>query len=205
MEWLWPSLCVGCRAVGAGRLCRPCREVEASRVRLPVRGLAGAWTLARYDHAVGHALRHAKVQADRDVAVILGALLARRLAPVLEDAPLTAVIPAPSTLASRARRGFAPAAVFAEAIARELGLPVVHALSRRRGARQATLDRAARRRNLVGRVRAEACPPGHVLLVDDVVTTGATADACVRELLGAGAGRVWLATLCVVAQPPAGA
>lgn len=200
MDWLWPSLCVGCGAVGEGRLCRACRAVVPARPRLYVRGLAGAWTLARYDDPLGQALRHAKVKADRDVAVLLGELLARRLAPVMRDAPFTAVVPAPSTVASRVRRGFAPAAVFAEALGRAHDLPVVHALTRKAGARQATLDRTARRRNLVGKVRAEVSPGGLVLLVDDVLTTGATADACVRELLGSGAQRVWLVTVCVVAR-----
>lgn len=202
MEWLWPSGCVGCGAIGAGRVCVDCRAVDPGRVRVAARGLAGAWVLAPYGSGLGRALRHAKVRRDRAVAVELGALMGRRLAPILRGAPLAAVVPAPSTLASRVSRGFAAAAVLADGVGAALGVPVVHALSRRAGARQAGLDRAARLANLAGRVRCEEAPPGIVLLVDDVVTTGATADACVRELLGAGSRQVWLAALCAPAPTP---
>lgn len=197
MDWFWPTVCAGCGAVGAARICVRCAAVGVHQPRVYVTGLEGAWTLAPYDSGLGHALREAKTRGDRALAQVCGHLVARRLAPYVSASAFQAIVPAPSTLSSRVRRGFSCAAVFAEAIASTSGLPVVHALVRRGGARQAQLDRTARRRNLKGRVRAEVCPPGRVLLVDDVVTTGATADACTRELLGAGATSVWLATACL--------
>jgi predicted amidophosphoribosyltransferase len=49
------------------------------------------------------------------------------------------------------------------------------------------LNSAARQRNIAGRVRVSAAPPGEVLVVDDIVTTGATAREAVRVLAEAGA------------------
>src|SRR2546427_639570 len=56
-------------------------------------------------------------------------------------------------------------------------------------------DRDERRRNVSGAFRSgKRVPQGGVLLVDDVITTGATLDACARVLIGAGAGPVFALT-----------
>lgn len=199
MDWLWPTVCAGCHTLGQGRVCAACRAVGVHRAKVYAKGLAGTWALTRYDHPLGAAMRQCKVHADRALAIELGDLMARRLGDHIVQGGFDALVPAPSTPRSRMNRGFSVAAILAWRLSRYTGVPVADPLTRRTGPRQATLDRDARKRNLQGRVRADEAS-GFVLLVDDVVTTGATADACVRELLGAGARRVWLATLCVV-QP----
>jgi predicted amidophosphoribosyltransferase len=137
----------------------------------------------------------AKYRPDRGLAVLLARTFASTLAPAMSTYPFTAVVPTPSTQRGRVRRGFSLAALLATGLARELELPVHHALSVHAGPRQAALSIRGRHGNLAGRVRA--CPiRGQGLLVDDVTTTGATASACARELLGSGAETVWLATLC---------
>lgn len=196
MEWWWPSQCVGCDTEGEGRLCRGCRAVAPVRLQLAVPGLAAAWTCDRYDGGLGQALRRAKARGDLPTAHALAGVFARRLHPVLRAVPPDVIVPAPSSARSRVQRGFSAAAVLAHALGEALDVPVTHALFRHGGRRQATLDRGARARNLRGRVRCETSPGRLVLVVDDVVTTGATLDACTRELLGAGSAMVAAATLC---------
>ena len=86
-----------------------------------------------------------------------------------------------------------------------LGVPVVRALRTRRGAAQKGLGRAGRMRNAR---RAYVCRPGtdlsgkRVLLVDDIITTGATASACALALLQAGASDVTAAAIAAVEELP---
>lgn len=196
MEALWPSVCGGCGAHGAGRLCGACRRRDLTRLPIAVQGLRGCWVLAPYDGTLGAALKLAKSRGDAGLGHELGALFAIRAAPTVVEAGFAAIIPAPSTPWSRFKRGFSLAAILAEALSARTSVPVQHALVRSHGSRQVGLDRAGRRANLAHRVRAEGPLCGRVLLVDDVLTTGATADACVRELLGAGASEVWMAVVC---------
>jgi len=81
--------------------------------------------------------------------------------------------------------------------AAELGVPLVRALHCRHGPPQARLSGAKRLDNLAGRIRAKGPTPARVLLVDDVLTTGATAHACITELLGTTSHLVLVATACV--------
>ncbi len=135
---------------------------------------------------VARTVLHAKLAGRREVLVALGARLAR-LVPTAPDA----VVPVP-TVPRRAReRGLDHTAVLARAVARELGVPMVRAL--RTGAR--TADRGSlphgQRRALpdgafVAAVAARDVADRSVLLVDDVVTTGATVAAATRVLRAAG-------------------
>jgi predicted amidophosphoribosyltransferase len=94
------------------------------------------------------------------------------------------------------RRGFDHAEVLARGLARRLGLGARSTL-RRVDARpdQTTLSGAARRRNLRGAFAARPCPQT-VALVDDLVTTGATASACAAALRRAGAPSVEVIAAC---------
>ena len=93
-------------------------------------------------------------------------------------------------------RGFDHAAVLARGVASRLGLPR-RSLLVRTGFRedQAALGRAERFSNLEGAFQARPVSEA-VVLVDDLVTTGATAGACTRALLGAGATSVEVLTAC---------
>ena len=137
------------------------------------------------------AIQRLKYARRRALADALGHLLATRY-PFAADALL---VPVPLHLTRLRERGFNQAVLLARRLGRTCGLPVAsRALIRLRATHaQPGLGAAARRRNLAD---AFALRPGFVVarrtlvLVDDVLTTGATADACATVLLAAGATRV---------------
>jgi ComF family protein len=132
-------------------------------------------------------------------------------------AAMVAVAPAPASdvvtwvpLSRRrlAERGYDQARVLAEGAARGLGLPCLRLLSRRTStgaqARRPGADRrTALRGAFEGAARARRLAGGRVLLVDDVLTTGATAAACADALMDLGAGEVRLLVAARAFDPAA--
>jgi ComF family protein len=140
--------------------------------------------------------------------------LARPLAVFLEraipvDQSFDAVVAVPLHWRKRWQRGFNQAELLAKAVAKHRRVPLLAALRRKKStAVQATLAVAGRRRNVAGafeiRVKAEVSGK-KILLVDDVMTTGATASACASVLKRAGAKSVSLVTLARVDRRSSGA
>ncbi|HZP40133.1 MAG TPA: double zinc ribbon domain-containing protein [Candidatus Binatia bacterium] len=191
-----PVQCTVCGVPGAfpAGACPPCRA------RPPAFRRARAAALyvpdARGANAVAIAVQRLKYGGRRRLAAPLGALLAARY-PFARD---VLVVPVPLHPHRLRVRGFNQAALLARALARRRALPVAaSALVRTRAtAAQPGLCAAARRSNLHAAFRVAR--PGlvrgrSILLVDDVLTTGATADACAVALRMAGAACVDVYTL----------
>jgi predicted amidophosphoribosyltransferase len=100
-----------------------------------------------------------------------------------------AIVPVPAAPSRLRRRGFDPAGELAAALAERLEVPLEPCLVRR-GRRRQVGRRRAERIGRPPRIDAAATAPGSVLLVDDVLTTGATMSACAQALRAAGAARV---------------
>jgi ComF family protein len=117
-----------------------------------------------------------------------------------EDQRLDVIVPVPLTGLGKRLRGYNQAALLANELSKETGVRCVEALSRVRSVREQARSASAdeRRRNVIGAFavrKGEAVAGKTILLIDDVATTGATLDACARELLKAGAASVSALTL----------
>lgn len=212
-----PRPCPGCGL--AGPWCQTCAATLAGpprRVRPPEQ-LADAdqlpplWALARYTGPVRAAILAGKEKGRRDLPTLLGAPLgaAVRQLHAWGSAPAPIwLVPAPSRPSAARRRGGDPVRAMATVAARTVagaGVPAGVAPCLVTGGRSRDsvgLDAAQRQRNLAGRVRLigrAAPPPGAgALLIDDVLTTGATAVAAARVLRSAGHPVVGMITLAGV-------
>jgi ComF family protein len=113
--------------------------------------------------------------------------------------PADAVTWVPLAPRRRAERGFDQAKVLARALARRLDLPAVAVVRRTTAtAPQARRSREERLRAMEGAFSRipHVTAPARLLLVDDVLTTGATASACAAALVDAGATEIHLVTAC---------
>lgn len=209
MDLAFPGTCVGCGREGVP-LCAPCATALDARLHEPAGtpiGMPGdlpapllqiEWC-APFRGTVRDALHAVKYGAEQRIADPLGAAVARRWREVGVGADLVVHVP---VHADRLRvRGYDQAELVAIAAARHLRLVHRPALARRRAtAAQFDLDRRDRARNVA---EAFAVRPDHVaairdrwiLLVDDVVTTGATLAACAQALEAAGAAAVSAVTV----------
>lgn len=153
--------------------------------------LDAAHAAFRYAAPLDRLLPRFKFHKDLAAGRLLAEAMARRFA-ALE--PPEVLLPIPLHLERLRRRGYDQALELARPLARALRLPLRTDLLRRQRPTQAQseLDAAQRRRNLRGAfaVQDGRPLPSHVVLVDDVMTTGATLHAAARALRRAGVARV---------------
>jgi ComF family protein len=196
-----PAACAGCGAEGAP-LCPSCRPAVEARVPLPAGTPLGLpegpphplvqleWC-APFAGTVRRALHALKYAGERRLAVPLGEAVAARWARA--GAAGEILVPVPVHAGRRRERGYDQAELIAACAARALGLPMAPVVARVRATTpQYRLDRRHRAANVADAfaVRAGSGPlvAGRaVVLVDDVVTTGATLVAAAEALLAAGA------------------
>jgi ComF family protein len=151
-----------------------------------------------YEGLLRDAILRMKSSVGEDFAEVLGTLWAQRAAFFFGAERFDCVVPVPLYWWRRWQRGFNQSEVLARCAARQLQLPCRDNVLRciRRTGEQKRLSRSMRRENVRNAFRAAKLSAGsRVLLVDDVMTTGATAHEAARALRGAGAVRIVVAVL----------
>lgn len=211
LDWLYPPNCGGCGTRGTrwckncnentrvfdGSICPRCGNIQAS-TRLCPNCLSStpnyfalrSWAV--YEGAIRQAIHRLKYK--RDIA--LGEALSRPMIDCLHHLNWTfdLVVPVPLGVARLAERGYNQATLLARPVSLGMGLSYSSkALSRIRETRsQVDLTASERKNNVRGafQARQELVNKRHVLVVDDVATTGSTLNECAGALLEAGAAQV---------------
>lgn len=209
MDLALPACCAGCGVEG-DPLCARCRTALDARLLLPPGTPLGLpdgppdplvrleWC-APFAGVVRRSLHALKYGGERRLARPLGEAVAARWAHA--NGGGTLLVPVPVHATRRRERGYDQAELIAGAAAERLGVPMAVAVERVRAtAAQYRLDRRHRASNVADaftvrppearRVRGQ-----QVVLVDDIVTTGATLQACAAALLGVGATSVGAVTV----------
>ena len=195
---IFPPKCILCGKIlekDETDLCRTCRveAPEYSKGKLNVQFLDSFAAVWYYEENVRRSILRYKFYGARQFAPAYGRLLAMR---ILNDLPRADLITWVPVSRKRLRqRGYDQVELLAQAVSAELGIPAIKTLEKFRDnrANSGLRDPAERRANVLGvyrPVQPEAFRGRRVLLLDDIVTTGATASECARVLLTAGAGEI---------------
>ena len=178
-------VCAGCGGPGPSPCQRCTAEMRAVGEMSPTEPLAGLWAAFAYTGAGRELLARLKYRNQRSSVRWLASAMAAALPPGLV---VDAVTWAPTSPRRRRRRGFDQAELLARALGREAGWSVTSLLKRVDAAGQTGRNRSQRSRAPV--FDSPRPPPPKVLVVDDIITTGATLQAAAKSLIRAGAERV---------------
>ena len=175
-----------------GRYCRDCLKTK----HIFTKGIG----IFLYDDVMHDTIARFKYEWRPEYGEILGSLAADAAGPYLASWKAEAVIPVPAHKSRIRRRGYNQAELLAKGVAKRSGIPM----------RAKLLGRASRTealKNLTREERKAYCLtaftvkgkriPSRVLLIDDIYTTGATADGCALALRKAGVKEVYVLTLCI--------
>ncbi len=161
--------------------------------RAGLRGFDAAYSFGAYEGVLRQLIHLYKYRKIPTLARPLSALLARALP---REEAFDAIVPVPLHWRRRLQRGFNQADLLARGLSRVTGIPVIGALGRVRStSTQAGLSNRSRRQNVTRAFRSRNVSGKRILLIDDVMTTGATGAACALALKQAGARRVALLTV----------
>jgi len=205
LDALLPPSCAGCGRYGS-LLCDACRSsfrsaspaavtfVQADPAIVIGEALTMALAAFRHERALRRALGRLKYGGSPRLATPLATLAAPSLRRLVEITGPARLVPVPVHRDRLRQRGYNQAGLLARELARLTQMGLSDCLVRSRATtRQHRLDRARRLQNLRGAfgIRPGARPPPVVVLVDDILTTAATMEACAGALRDAGSESVY--------------
>jgi ComF family protein len=164
--------------------------------RLGLRGFDAVYSYGSYEGTLRQLVHLFKYSGVRPLGKTFGRFLDQALP---RETTFDVIVPMPIHWFKKWQRGFNQSDILAREIGKKWNVPVRSVIRRKKATRpQAGLTNAKRRANMQGAfkmMRGKPLAGMRVLLVDDVVTTGATASACARVLKRAGAAHVALLAL----------
>ena len=221
LQLLFPHVCCGCGSdllKEESLLCMRCMDElpetdfelhPANPVekgfwgRLPLVAATAQFYFTK-ESLVQHLMHQFKYRGNKELGLQLGRIMGRQIR-VSGRFPVDALVPLPLFPAREKRRGYNQATVLCAGIAETLQIPVLDKVISRpeHTETQTRKGRIERWKNMEGKFvldNKELIRNRHLLLVDDVVTTGATLEACGNELLKGENVKLSVATLCVAAR-----
>lgn len=184
-----PVVCAGCDEPDV-TLCEDCRAALRPAPRRRAGSGETVWSALRFEGVTGRVLRALKEDGRTDLARDLAPALAAAVAAIGD--PGAVLVPIPTSRAAYRRRGYR----VVDLVAARAGLRIEPLLRQtRRTADQRGLDQHRRRHNVEGSLVARDAAARRVIVIDDVVTTGATLAEAARALRAAGAEVVGAAAI----------
>lgn len=208
LELLYPSKCILCDGLlgkNETDLCHTCRQnaPEFRRGKFKISFVARWTAVWYYKDNVRESLLRYKFLQRRSYGEVYGRILAMKLLQAgFDDFDVLTWVPI--SFRRRWKRGFDQVELIARSVARELGREAVPTLRKiRHNPPQSGMKDSQRRANVLGayRVKDRKLVAGkHILLLDDIITSGATASECAKILTIAGASKVTCAAIAAAAD-----
>lgn len=217
LHLIFPHVCAGCGSdlVGVNKLCLRCHEELPATAfhlhpnnpieklfwgRLPVTYATAQYYFTKQS-LVQRLMFRFKYRGDKELGLFLGRMIGYQLNETNRFREIDVLVPLPLFASKERTRGYNQATLLCEGIAEILQKPVLkNAVVRTTYTESQTKKRRVERwQNMEGRfylVDEVSVKGKHILLVDDVITTGATLEACGLELLKGENVRLSIATLC---------
>jgi len=172
--------------------------------RIPIMNAAAHFYFTK-ESLMQHLIHQFKYKANKELGLQLGRMMGNAIKSSNRFNNIDALVPLPLFPSKEKKRGYNQAMILCEGMAEILSLPVLNKVVTRpqHTETQTKKGRIERWKNIEGKfqlIDPQAIQNRHLLLVDDVVTTGATLEACGNELLTAENVRLSIATLCVASR-----